>query len=164
MKHDRERHSWYSKQIWKGPNGVRAMKLRRDPICEVIGCTRPATTVDHRTAFMQGKDDAERWSLFLGGEDLQNLRSCCQPHHDAKPLAAEKPGAPEYNPVSATGEQGRQFTSSSVSQAQINRAMDFDVAELLRGIPEVSSENDRDYECNWDVTPTEIQKRLTLIG
>jgi hypothetical protein len=134
-KHDRT-HSWYNRQLWRNPiTGIRATKLRRDPLCEVLGCGRPAATVDHRRAFMTGKDDAERWSLFCGGLDFENLRSCCQEHHDAKPLPAEKPGAPEYNPLAATGERGRQFTSA-VSVERINRAAEFDVDELLRGVPD----------------------------
>jgi hypothetical protein len=135
MKHDRA-HSWYGRQIWRNPvTGIRAAKLRRDPMCEVLGCGRKATTVDHRIAFMQGKDDAEKWLMFCGGTDFENLRSCCQEHHDAKPWSAEKPGARDYNPISAIGDQGRQFTSA-VSQEAINRACNFDVDELLRDIPE----------------------------
>ncbi len=136
MKTHTRAHPWYGRQIWRNPvTGIRAAKLRRDPLGEVLGCNRPATTVDHRTAFMQGKDDAERWFLFCGGLDFANLRSCCQEHHDAKPLSAEKPGAREHNPLAVTGESGRQFTSA-VSVEQINRACVFDVDELLRGIPE----------------------------
>lgn len=138
MTHDRA-HRWYSRQIWKGPSGVRAMKLRRDPICEVIGCHKPATCVDHRTAFMTGKTEAERWHLFLGGIDLANLRSCCQGHHDAKPTAYEKPGAPEFNPLSATGAAGRQSLSSTLSGEELDRALPQNKAELdslLSGIPE----------------------------
>jgi len=131
-----KRHRWYDRQIWRGPNGVRAAKLRRTPLCEVLGCTRPATDCDHRRAFSTGKDDAEKWHLFLGGVDLQNLRSICKPHHDEKRRADEQAGAPEFNPVAPTGEQGRQFTSSSFSAEQINRALDFDVDDLLSEIPD----------------------------
>jgi hypothetical protein len=85
---------------------------------------------------MQGQDEAERWFLFCGGLDFANLRSCCQDCHDSKPLSAEKHGAREHNPVSATGDAGRQFTASSISRKQLDAAMNFDVAELLKGIPE----------------------------
>jgi hypothetical protein len=105
------------------------MKLRRDPMCEILGCTLPATCVDHRRAF---RGD---WFLFCGGVNLENLRSLCQPHHDEKRERYED-GKEEFNPVSATGAQGRQFQASSVTSEQLSKALDFDRDELLRDIPE----------------------------
>ena len=67
-------HKWYGRAVWRGTNGVRALKLRRTPLCEVLGCDRPATTVDHRKAFMLGKDDAERW--FSRFSAVRTARTC----------------------------------------------------------------------------------------
>jgi hypothetical protein len=99
------------------------MKLRRDPMCETLGCAKPATCVDHRRAFSTGKDEAERWTLFIGGTNFENLRSQCQEHHDAKPLAYED-GQIEHNPISPTCSAGRQFASlGSVTTEMIDRAL-----------------------------------------
>jgi 5-methylcytosine-specific restriction endonuclease McrA len=126
----------YNRAIWRGPNGVRLAKLRRDPICEVLGCTRPAAHVDHIV-----KHNGN-WILFIGGvatkdNPFPNLRSLCAAHHDAKPEWAEKPGAREFNPVAVTGEDGRQF-QSAVSVEQINKALPTreELDDLLKGIPE----------------------------
>jgi|SRR5580658_719681 5-methylcytosine-specific restriction endonuclease McrA len=78
-KRDRKSDKLYGRAIWRGPNGVRGLKLRRDPMCEVLGCTRPAAAVDHRIAHHGD------FSLFCGGVNLENLRSLWQQHHDAKP-------------------------------------------------------------------------------
>jgi hypothetical protein len=56
----------------------------------------------------------------------------CAPHHDSKEQRYET-GREEFNPVSATGEQGRQFQSSSVD---LKQALNFDRDELLKDIPE----------------------------
>lgn len=124
----------YHRQIWKHPVwGIRAAKLRRDPYCEVLGCDQPATTVDHRVAHKGN------WFLFIGGIDFENLRSCCAAHHNAKRLADEKAGAHEFNPVSATGDRGRQFQSATVTAEQINAALpqtQAEIDDLLSGIPE----------------------------
>lgn len=138
MKKPNAPNPWYNRQVWKGVNGVRRMKLSRDPICETLGCDRPATTVDHRRAFMTGRDDAERWLLFIGGTNLENLRSQCQAHHDMKTLAYED-GKVEFNPIAPTGAAGRQFASATVTQAQIDAALPQTKAELddlLAGIPD----------------------------
>jgi len=131
-------HQWYGRAVWRGENGVRKLKLRRDPLCEVIGCNKPATTVDHRRKFQLGKTDAERWFLFLGGTNCENLRSCCQQHHDDKPDAYET-GKTEWNPISATGGGGRQFSAGVCTRAQIDAALpqsQADIDELLAGLPE----------------------------
>jgi hypothetical protein len=126
--YEREFQKLYDRAIWRGPNGVKLMKLRRDPMCEVTGCTRPATCVDHRKAHHGD------WFLFCGGNNLENLRSLCKPHHDAK-LKSFEDGKVEFNPVSATGGPGRQFTASAVRRAQLDRAMNFDRVALLKDIP-----------------------------
>lgn len=127
----REFQHLYAKAAWRGPYGVRNAKLRRDPMCEVRGCNRPATAVDHRKAHHGD------WNLFIGGNDMENLRSLCKPHHDAKGEHYET-GKVEFNPVSATGEQGRAFLSSTVTNAQLDRAIgsDADIAALLADLPE----------------------------
>ena len=87
---------------------------------------------------MLGKDDAERWFLFLGGTDCANLRSCCQAHHDAKVLAFES-GREEFNPLSATGDRGREFLSSTMLGEQLDAGLPQSQAEiddLLSGLPE----------------------------
>jgi hypothetical protein len=121
------------------------MKLRRDPMCEAPGCRRPATVVDHHKAH---RGD---WTLFLGGvgtadDPFPNLVSLCKPHHDIKtatfdgglgnPTKTVENGA--FQPVAMTGEEGRQFMSSTVTKAQLNKALgsDTDIAALLEGIPE----------------------------
>jgi 5-methylcytosine-specific restriction endonuclease McrA len=128
---DRKHQHLYNKAAWRGPNGVRLAKLRRDPICEVTGCSRPATAVDHR------KKHNGDWFLFMGGIDMANLRALCSPHHDAKEERYET-GREEFNPVSVTGEQGRQFQASRFTSEQLDAAIGTkaDLAELLSGIPE----------------------------
>jgi 5-methylcytosine-specific restriction enzyme A len=128
---ERQHQHLYNRAAWRGPNGVRLAKLRRDPMCEVRGCTKPATAVDHIKAHHGD------WDLFIGGVDMVNLRSLCAEHHDAKEEAYES-GTVEWNPVSVTGEQGRQFCSSTISNAQLDAAIGTpeELAELLRGIPQ----------------------------
>jgi 5-methylcytosine-specific restriction enzyme A len=131
MKKNREHQHLYNLAIWRGPNGVRAMKLRHDPMCEVTGCTRPATTVDHRRAH---KGD---YFLFCGGIDFANLRSLCKPHHDEKKKAFED-GKKEFNPVSATGSKGSQYVSSTIDDSRLDKALGTpdELAELLKDIPQ----------------------------
>lgn len=121
----------YNRAAWRGPSGVRGFKLRRDPLCEVRGCTRPATAVDHIKAHHGD------WTLFIGGNNMENLRSICQPHHDSKPARYET-GREEFNPTSATGAMGRQYLSSTVTAEQLDKAIGSkqDLADLLKDIPE----------------------------
>ena len=131
MSERQQHHKLYSRAIWRGPNGVKLMKLRRDPMCEILGCTRPATCVDHR------KKHNGDFFLFCGGVNLENLRSLCAPHHDAKKERYED-GKEEYNPVSATGAQGRQFQVTTISARDLDRAIGTkqELADLLKDIPD----------------------------
>jgi 5-methylcytosine-specific restriction endonuclease McrA len=73
----RNRHPWYARRIWRSK--IRPMKLARNPICEGCGL-RPATDVHHIDESWKVNED---WPLFLGGVDLQNLRSLCHECHSA---------------------------------------------------------------------------------
>jgi 5-methylcytosine-specific restriction endonuclease McrA len=143
-----EKREWqklYARAAWRGPCGVRLMKLRRDPMCEAPGCRRPATVVDHHHPH---RGD---WCLFLGGvgtpdNPFPNLVSLCKPHHDEKTATFDgglgnpikKVEKSAFQPVAATGEEGRLFCSSTVTKAQLDKALGTadDIAALLDGIPE----------------------------
>lgn len=53
---------------------LRKAKLRADPLCQMHGCRRLATEVDHVTPLAEG---GARY-------DWANLASLCQQHHDEK--------------------------------------------------------------------------------
>jgi 5-methylcytosine-specific restriction protein A len=53
---------------------MRKAKLRADPICQMYGCARVATDVDHVIPLAEG---GERY-------DWDNLASLCKQHHDEK--------------------------------------------------------------------------------
>lgn len=124
---------FYDRQLWRGPRGLRAFVLRRDPVC--VLCNRNATTIaDHI------KDHKGNWELFI---DVHNLQGICKTCHDAKtsresggfgnPLFVGKPA--DNSAPAATGSAGKQFQSSSVSTKKLDAALDFDVDSLLEGIP-----------------------------
>jgi hypothetical protein len=69
--------SWYSRAAWCGPYGVRGYKLRRDPLCEIDGCTKPATDVHHTKDWKASAS----WFIFMGGNDMEFLQSLCHGHH-----------------------------------------------------------------------------------
>jgi hypothetical protein len=68
---------WYSRACWKGPNGVRGLKIRRCPNCEICGA--PAKDVHHTRPWK----DAADWFVFMGGIDLEFLQSLCKKCHAA---------------------------------------------------------------------------------
>jgi 5-methylcytosine-specific restriction endonuclease McrA len=73
-------HPWYDKQQWRGPNGLRLMILRRDPIC--VLCNRAYSVVaDHIRPFRSGGNEQECWDLFT---TASNLRGVCSPCHNAE--------------------------------------------------------------------------------
>lgn len=74
-----ESDAWYRKAIWKGPHGVRGMKIRRNPICETPGCGMTATDVHHTRPWKDSRD----WFIFLGGIDMEFLQSLCKRCHSA---------------------------------------------------------------------------------
>ncbi len=121
----------YDRQFWRGPNGLRAFILRRDPVC-VICDRNPSTIADHI------KDHKGNWDLF---RDDKNIRGVCKACHDER-TARESGGfgnphrnAPVDAPA-ATGAPGKQFTASSLKAGKLDKALDFDVSSLLEGIPE----------------------------
>jgi hypothetical protein len=70
---------WYQLAVWKGPYGVRGMKIRRNPVCETPGCGRKAEDVHHTRPWK----DTEDWFVFLGGIDMEFLQSLCKKCHSA---------------------------------------------------------------------------------
>lgn len=125
---------WYDRQMWRGPHGLQKVVLARDPICMM--CHRAASVIaDHI------KPHKGVWALFC---DLANLQGLCKACHDKK-TAREDGGlgnliAPgprsETNAAQATGASGKQFQSSSVAVSKLDKALDFDKDELLKGIPD----------------------------
>lgn len=70
--------AFYRRAAWKGPYGVRGMKIRRNPICEIPGCGKRATQVHHLREEWKENGD---WFLFLGGIDMEFLQSLCASCH-----------------------------------------------------------------------------------
>jgi 5-methylcytosine-specific restriction protein A len=104
---------WYHRAHWRR---LRGLVLARDPICTI--CNRAASNVaDHKRPH---KGD---WALFC---DMNNLQGVCKPCHDLK-TATEDGGfgsAPkDADAPVRTGESGKQFSSSAVGEAAIDRAL-----------------------------------------
>jgi hypothetical protein len=72
-----ELDSWYDRAAWRGPYGARGYKLRHDPICEAVGCRKPATDVHHRDGSWKTTGN---WRLFI---DQNNLVSLCHECHSS---------------------------------------------------------------------------------
>ena len=79
----REVNKWYNKRLWR--DRLRPMKLRHNPMCEIEGCTRPATDVDHRDPSWK---ETKNWDAFTS---MENLQSLCHEHHSAKTLKENRP-------------------------------------------------------------------------
>lgn len=107
--------AWYHRKPWTGENGLRARCLARDPICKV--CDRNASTIVDHIRPHKGV-----WALFV---DLLNLQGLCKACHDKKTVAEDGGfGAqPTANAPVATGETGKQFSSSSVGEDALDRAL-----------------------------------------
>jgi 5-methylcytosine-specific restriction endonuclease McrA len=69
-----EARRWYSWAAWRGPNGRRAMQLRKEPHCEMCPeeTRQPATVADHVQPHRG--DHARFW--------FGDLQSLCKPCHD----------------------------------------------------------------------------------
>jgi 5-methylcytosine-specific restriction protein A len=126
--------AWYDRQIWRGPHGLRRVVLARDPVCMM--CERKASTVADHIRPHRGV-----WLLFC---DLDNLQGICDECHSLK-TAKEDGGfgnaqfagkRPETRTATVTGEVGKQFQSSSITTTKLNKALAFDIDDLLKGIPE----------------------------
>jgi 5-methylcytosine-specific restriction endonuclease McrA len=111
---------------------LRTLVLARDPICRI--CERYASTVADHIVPHKGV-----WELFC---DLTNLQGICAACH-ANKTAKEDGGfgnrrlanPNQTNGARATGESGKQFSSSSVKSSALDKALDFDVNSLLKDIP-----------------------------
>ena len=69
---------FYSNGRWAH---LREYVMSKHPICyncRKYGIITPATEVHHCIPFLTGKDDAEKWSLFL---DISNLVPLCEHCH-----------------------------------------------------------------------------------
>ena len=117
--------------MWKN---LRKLVLARDPICAI--CQRNASTVADHIIPHKGS-----WTLFSDLND--NLQGICIPCHDRK-TAREDGGFGNFiaksrfetngpQPIGENG--GRVFQSSSISAKKLDAALDFNVEDLLKGIP-----------------------------
>ena len=121
---------WYHRAHWVR---LRTLVLARDPICRI--CERNASTVADHVVPHKGV-----WELFC---DLANLQGICIACHAIK-TAKEDGGfgnrrsanPNQTNMARATGESGKQFSSSSLPAKKLDEACTFDVKSLLEGIPE----------------------------
>ena len=124
----KEYKRWYGRAVWLR---LRTFVLQRDPVC--VRCNRnPSTEVDHIVPHRGN------WQRFIDDSNCQGL---CGPCHSEK-TAKEDGGFNHYaTPVpgpkpAMTGDAGRQFVSSTLSSAALDRALGTaeEIAELLRGI------------------------------
>jgi len=104
---------WYHTAHWRN---LRTIVLARDPICKL--CNRAASTVADHIRPHKGV-----WYLFC---DLLNLQGVCKVCHDKK-TATEDGGfgtqPKDENAPVATGETGKQFSSSAVGEDALDRAL-----------------------------------------
>ena len=104
---------WYQTAHWKN---LRTIVLARDPICKV--CERRASTVaDHI------KPHRGIWALFV---DLLNLQGLCVECHNRKTAQEDGGfGNPKVDPDApvATGQPGKQFSSTAVGKDVVDRAL-----------------------------------------
>lgn len=89
---DRPSRRWYKLAAWKGPNGRRALQLKREPLCALCPewSKQPAKVADHVVPHR------DNYVLFWHGE----LQSLCKACHDGKKQRQERraerahPGGP----------------------------------------------------------------------
>src|SRR5208337_119642 len=131
LPHATEKHEWdkwYRRAHWLR---LRTLVLARDPICRM--CHRNASTVADHIKAHKGI-----WELFC---DLLNLQGLCAVCHNIK-TSMEDGGfgnkQKKIDPLAAkaTGSDGKQFQESSVATGKLDKALDIDVDDLLKGIPE----------------------------
>ncbi|MGB6250494.1 MAG: HNH endonuclease signature motif containing protein [Terriglobales bacterium] len=131
-------HPWYVLARFGWRKGYRVAELQRHPICCL--CQRNAAKeVDHIVPFIS-REGFVSWALF---SDPKNHRALCKSCHSGltskydggfgNPRRAGKEAA--TMPTNLDG-RGKQFTSSTMPSSKIDAALDFDVNELLSGIPD----------------------------
>lgn len=80
-RHEQASAPFYNSVHWKR---LRNYYIKAHPLCEEClkhGIVKPAEQVHHKTEFLRGRDDNERWNLLL---DEDNLMSLCVKCHNAK--------------------------------------------------------------------------------
>jgi 5-methylcytosine-specific restriction endonuclease McrA len=88
----------YDKAEWKGPNGLRQAKLRRNPLCESAGCLQVATNVHHLV-----EHNGDRTLFFF----YDNLQALCQSCHSAITAKTHGSGNRKAFPQGGVDENGR---------------------------------------------------------
>lgn len=71
-KSQKNNKDFYNTPAWRGPNGLRNLRLFNDPYCAV--CGNPATLVDHIDPINNGGNPL----------DYDNTQSMCDPCHNIK--------------------------------------------------------------------------------
>lgn len=108
---------WYHTAHW---TRLRLVVLARDPICKACGRAASAV-VDHIKAHKG------LWALFV---DLANLQGLCATCHNIK-TATEDGGfgnsQQDKNAPVVTGEPGKQFSSTSVGDDVLNKALEEEI-------------------------------------
>jgi hypothetical protein len=110
--------------------------LQKYPICTM--CLRkPSQVVDHLKPFIT-PEGIVSWALFADpANHVAKCRSCdstLTAKYDGGFGNKRKAGKESH--CQPTGESGKQFSSSSVPTAALDRALTFDVADLLAGVPQ----------------------------
>jgi len=117
------------------------MTLAKFPVCTT--CERKFSTVaDHVKPWRSGPTEQEKWFLFCGGTNLENLTGSCKECHDRKTATYDggfghavkhQPAGP--TPV-RTGEAGRQFVSSVLGDSVLDKALGTpeEIAALLGNV------------------------------
>jgi 5-methylcytosine-specific restriction endonuclease McrA len=128
-------HPWYTRAKY-GWKVMRLAEMQRNPVC--TRCERRASEiVDHKVPFIT-PEGIVSWALF---SDPANHRAQCR-KCDSKLTSTfdggfgneRKVGKETY--CQPTGETGKIFASTSLGAAALDKALDFDVDDLLKGIPD----------------------------
>ena len=131
-----ERHPWYGRAFWR--KKLRVHILQRDPIC--VMCQREASTdVDHVVPWMTAEGIVS-WALF---SDPNNCRGLCHADHSIATATFDRgfgnvARSDKTAQTVPTGESGKQFVSSTVGNAALDKALgsEAELKALLEGIPQ----------------------------
>lgn len=115
------RHKWYGRVHWAN---LRTFVLARDPLCTI--CHRAASHIaDHIRPWITAEGIVS-WALFA---DPLNLRGLCDRCHSRITVLYDRGfghavRAGKTDHLRATGETGRQFISSTVGSAALDKALE----------------------------------------